>query len=104
MNKNLIATILKYGAIALFCLSVIGGLVSAQKEEMVLKEAEYSFEEDEYIYEKVFDGGMFFLTLISSAISCSFIYGLGELIQIQYNNGLMLYSIVEKNKDDNTDK
>lgn len=78
-----ISKVLKYGAIILFVLSLMGAIGASNKEEVELKEATYSWEDDEYEKVTSFDAMTFFSLSITAAISCTLIYAFGELIGIE---------------------
>lgn len=83
-SKNKIAGIMKIGSIVLLVLSFLGAIAISQKETTTYTAPKYSWEDEgSYDTEKTFDGGLFFTTIISSAISCALIYGFGELIDIE---------------------
>lgn len=86
---NNVAKVLKYGAIALFTLSIIGAILSSQKSELSIERPKYS-KIDEYKTITTFDGAAFFTTTLASAISCTLIYALGELIDIEDKKGKYL--------------
>lgn len=100
--KNKIAGILKVGSITLFVLAFFGAVMIAQEEKTVLAK-EYTYMDDEYETTTVFNGTLFFTSILSTSISCALIYGIGELIQLQSDNNELLKNTITKKENDDTE-
>lgn len=99
-KKSRIIVILKMGALILMALGVIGSAILSSEEKAVLKEAEYSWEEDEYAIESSFNGAGFLTSLVAIGITCSMMYGLGEVIELQSDSNALLREIAAKKEDE----
>lgn len=85
MNQNKTAKALKITSIIMFVVAIIVSIVISQSTIY----GDYSYQN-----EIEFNSGLFFTTILSLALPCILIYGLGELIQISHDNRNYLAEIV----------
>lgn len=98
-----IAKILKIGSLFFLALGIIGSIGMAEEDELVLKESDSLwYEEEEESFETVtkFNASKFFGTLMAVTATSGLVYGFGELIQLQSDNNELLRAVVSKKEEE----